>query len=213
MLLLTAQPDVAVALEQIDAVMAQTALFGIFRAPDAVGVLRFVQKDLAVQSAQLIGRVDVEQEQPMRLQHRENAPERLLKVGRLRHIVHAVQTAHRRVHRVRQPQPLHFLADPERRLRKRQLHAFFAGHRQHFLRTVNAQHAVALLRQQQGQRSGAARQIQNGLGLNTGSLEHSFKKSCDLRVGDVVGQRVVGKRQRLIRAHAFSSLSNRSKMV
>ena len=43
MLLLTAQPDVAVALEQVDAVMAQTALFGIFRAPDAVGVLRFRQ--------------------------------------------------------------------------------------------------------------------------------------------------------------------------
>ena len=47
MLLLTAQPDVAVALEQVDAVMAQTALFGILRAPDAVGVLRFIQKDLS----------------------------------------------------------------------------------------------------------------------------------------------------------------------
>ena len=90
MLLLTAQPDVAVALEQVDAVMAQTALFGILRAPDAVGILRFVQKDLAVQPAQLIGRVDVKEEQPARRQRIMHPPERLLHIRRPRHIVQAV---------------------------------------------------------------------------------------------------------------------------
>ena len=100
--------------ENVHAVIAQALFLVELGAPDAVGIVGLVEEDLAVQPAELCGRIDVEHEQAAGGQGVIDAAEGLPAVGGLRHVVEAVKRADDGVDRLCQTQALHGLTDEKR---------------------------------------------------------------------------------------------------
>ena len=88
---------VPAAVEEIHVIGTQSPV--ILRAPDAVGVLRLVQKDLSIQRRQLGHGIDVEHQQPAGGDEQVQPPEGALHIGGAGEIVQAVQTADGGIHR------------------------------------------------------------------------------------------------------------------
>ena len=194
-------------LEKIHPVPAETVPLVIDRAPDAVAVLRFIEKHLSVKAFQLVGRVDIEHKKPARAEAFIDAPECLLHVLRLCHVVDAVKRAHARVYRLGNFEPLHRLRN-KKGLVFLQLHRLFRRHGQHFLRPVDAQHPVAMLCQQHGKRTRAAGQIEDGRGRYPIAAQKRLKKAQIFFIRNIAREPVVGCGQRLVAAHGVSSASS-----
>ena len=159
----------------------------------------------AVQPAQLNRRVDIEHEQPARLQRVVYAPKCFPAVIRAHQIIETVKRADDRVGRLCQTQPLHRLADKKWTDVLRQVPCLLFCLSQHFLRQICTDHPVSVLGQQHGQRTRPAGQIQNQMRLYMLPRAQPLKKGQCLFVSDIVGQFVVAGRKRFICAHACCS--------
>ena len=173
----------------------------IHRAPDAVAVLRFIEKNLSVKAFELIGRVDVKEEQPAG--HEEQVdplkgPPQLFRVG---DIVDAVQTAHAGVDGAIQVQLIHALAqknggDPLR------IPVLFCGLGQHVGGEVHPDHLISPQGQLAGEGAGAAGQIQH----SGAGQARPFKVALDVfGPGGVVhigGELIVAAGQKSIAVHS-----------
>ena len=148
--------------ENVHAVIAQALFLVEFGAPDAVGIVGLVEEDLAVQPAELCGRIDVEHEQAAGGQGVIDAAEGLPAVGGLRHVVEAVERADDGVDRLCQTQALHGLTDEKRAVFWQGL-CLLLRLRQHVGGEVRADDPIPAPCQQQRQRARAAGQIQNGI--------------------------------------------------
>ena len=215
MLLKAARPQCTPAAEQIDAIVAAVLFFVKFRAPDAVGLVILIEEDLSVQPAQLLWRVDVEKEHAAGPQRAPDAVKRLAAILRLRQIVQAVQEAHNGLHRLRQGQALHGLANEERRVFRHGCSLLCSG-RQHFLGNVRTDDAIAALRQQHGHRAGAAGKVQHGLWRMPRALQDGLEKLQHGGIVHIGRQPVIRARERFIGfpcfgAHFFSSASTFAK--
>ena len=125
--------------------------------------------------------------------------------ARIRQIVYAVQTAHRRLHRSVEVQLLHTLLKVNRR-------DFSGSDRfsgrlgEHVLRKIHADHLITCLRQKARHGTGAAGQIQYRMDRDRAFGQKLLQESCTLFILHIFGQTVVPTRQRSITVHQrFSS--------
>ena len=190
--------------ENVHAVIAQALFLVELGAPDAVGIVGLVEEDLAVQPAELCGRIDVEHEQAAGGQGVIDAAEGLPAVGGLRHVVEAVERADDGVDRLCQTQALHGLTDEKRAVFWQGL-CLLLRLRQHVRGKVRADDPIPAPCQQQRQRARAAGQIQNRMRLYMLPRAQPLKKGQGLFVWDIVGQFVVAGGKGLVCAHACGS--------
>ena len=189
---------VPAAVEEIHVIGTQSPV--ILRAPDAVGVLRLVQKDLSIQRRQLGHGIDVEHQQPAGGDEQVQPPEGALHIGGAGEIVQAVQTADGGIHRAVKIQLGHGLVQEDGG-DALHLSAFLHGGGQHLLGAIHADEFIAPARQQPRHGAGAAGQIQHRVDGDTAAAEELFQKVRPLLVAYVGGQGIVGRRKPLIAAH------------
>ena len=182
--------------EDVDAVGTDAGLLVEHGAPEAEDGVVLVEEDLPVQAPELRFGVDVEEEEAAGIQIFPDAAEGLLQLLRLGHIVHAVQTADAKIHRIRQTQTLHALADEIRRVSH--VSRFPAGLGQHFLRPVRAEDGEAAASQQNRHGAGPAGQVQGGFRAQPVPGEDLIVEAQDLLIGNIVGQAVIGRRKGFI---------------
>ena len=166
----------------------------ILRAPDAVGVLRLVQKDLSIQRRQLGHGIDVEHQQPAGGDEQVQPPEGALHIGGAGEIVQAVQTADGGIHRAVKIQLGHGLME-ENGGDALHLSAFLHGGGQHLLGAIHADELIAPVCQQPRHGAGAAGPDPAPCGRGYGCDGRAFQKVRPLLVAYVGGQGIVGRRK------------------
>ena len=188
--------------EQVHIIGAQPP--PILGAPDAVGILRLVQKHLPVQSGQPLRQPHIKGQQPTGTDEQVQPPKGTLHIPGIREIIQAVQTADGGVHGAVQVQPGHGLVQKQRRHLCRSV--FLPGGGQHLLGPVHGNELIPPSGQQPGHGPGAAGQIQHRMHRDAAAAEQLFQKVRPLFIAHVPGQLVIGPGQLLVAAH-FSSCS------
>ena len=146
--------------EQIHEIGADAAALGILRPPHAIGVLRLVQKDLAVQGGELLHRVHVEEKQPPGQEEGVDPLKGLLQLFGVGDIVHAVQAADAGIDGAVQVQLLHGLTQENGRDDVLpQVPVLLRRLSEHLRGQVHPDHLIATQGQLSGEGAGAAGQI------------------------------------------------------
>ena len=194
---LRARPAVPILFKNIELISAQAVLD--CRLPDAEHAVVLADIAFPVDTGEFRGRIDVKDEQAVRIEEQVHAAERLGEVVRVGDIVHAVQTAQAGVHIAVKVKLLHALIDEQRS--RRAVHRILHGLHEHFGRRVRADHVVAAFREQARQAARAAGQIEHQLRPDALPCKKLLEKIRPLPVADVVGKTIIVGRKCLIAIH------------
>ena len=154
---LRTRPAFPVLLKNIELVGTQTVLDR--RLPDAEHALVLADIAFPVDAGEFRRRIDIKDEQAVRVEKQVHAAERLGEVAGVGDVVYAVEAAQAGVHVAVKVELLHALVDEQRA--RVAVDGVLHGLHEHFGRSVRADHVVAALREQPRQAARAAGEVEH----------------------------------------------------